>query len=172
MYQFSPSTWTPSQALAQFGLEIIFLNSINKPLRDRSCDHCACHWVQSSMTYSRFLLNVCFVIGNLSRRFVMMWWSAASLQLCLFNVSHWVYNLMQTHAIRHPLVGFVHPFQVRICTCISRSRENKYPNIWSVFVKFRQTIPGIMTNESVSGNFDIWNIYPMVSIYETCLAYS
>ena len=80
------------------------------------------------MTYSRFLVNVCFVIGSLSRRFVMMCWSAASLQLCLFSVSHWVYNLMQIHAIPYPLVGFVHAFQVRICTCISKSREHKYPN--------------------------------------------
>ena len=117
-----------SKALAHFGLEIILLTSINKPLRDRSCDYRACHWVQSSMTYSRFLVNVCFVIDSLSRRFVMMCWSAASLQLCLFSVSHWVYNLMQIHAIPYPLVGFVHAFQVRICTCISRSREHKYPN--------------------------------------------
>ena len=29
--------------------------------------------------------------------------------------------------------------------------------IWPIFVKFRQNIPGIMTNESVSKNFDIWN---------------
>ena len=29
--------------------------------------------------------------------------------------------------------------------------------IWPIFVKFRQNIPGIMTNESVSENFDIWN---------------
>ena len=35
---------------------------------------------------------------------------------------------MQTHAIPYPLVGFVHAFQVRICTCISKSREHKYPN--------------------------------------------
>ena len=124
-YQSSPSTWTFSQASAHIGLEIIFLNSIDKPLRDRSCDYRACHWVQSSMTHSWFfLLNVCFVIGNLSRRFVKMCWSAVSLQSCLFNVSHWVCNLMQTHAIPYSLVGFMHAFQVRICTCISRSREH------------------------------------------------
>ena len=29
--------------------------------------------------------------------------------------------------------------------------------IWPIFVKFRQNILGIMTNESVSKNFDIWN---------------
>ena len=29
--------------------------------------------------------------------------------------------------------------------------------IWPIFVKFRQNIRGIMTNKSVSGNFDIWN---------------
>ena len=29
--------------------------------------------------------------------------------------------------------------------------------IWPIFVKFRQNILGIMTNESVSENFDIWN---------------
>ena len=29
--------------------------------------------------------------------------------------------------------------------------------IWPIFVKFRQNIRGIMTNESVSENFDIWN---------------
>ena len=29
--------------------------------------------------------------------------------------------------------------------------------IWQIFVKFRQNILGIMTNESVSENFDIWN---------------
>ena len=29
--------------------------------------------------------------------------------------------------------------------------------IWPIFVKFRQNIPGLMTNESVSENFDIWN---------------
>ena len=30
-YQSSPSTWTSSQALAHFGVEMISLNSINKP---------------------------------------------------------------------------------------------------------------------------------------------
>ena len=29
--------------------------------------------------------------------------------------------------------------------------------IWPIFVKFRKNIRGIMTNESVSENFDIWN---------------
>ena len=72
------------------------------------------------MTCSRFLLNVCFVIGNLSRWFVMTCWSAASLHLHLLNVSNWVYNLMQTHAIPYPFVGFV--------TCISRSRERNCPS--------------------------------------------
>ena len=43
---------------------------------------------------------------------------------CLFNVSRWVCNLVQTHAIPYSLVGFRHAFQVRICTCISRSREH------------------------------------------------
>ena len=43
---------------------------------------------------------------------------------CLFNVSRWVCNLVQTHAIPYSLVGFIHAFQVRICTCISRSREH------------------------------------------------
>ena len=128
-YQSSPSTWTFSQALAHIGLEIIFLNSIDKPLRDRSYDYRACHWVQSSMTPSRFFLsNVCCVIGNLSRRFTKMCWSAVSLQSCLFNVSQWVCNLMQTHAIPYSIVGFMHAFRVRICTCLSRSRENKCPN--------------------------------------------
>ena len=75
--------------------------------------------VSSFMTCSRFLLNVCFVIGNLSRWFVMTCWSAASLHLHLLNVSNWVYNLMQTHAIPYPFVGFV--------TCISRSRERNCP---------------------------------------------
>ena len=46
---------------------------------------------------------------------------------CLFNVSQWMCNLMQTHAILYSLVGFIHAFQVRICTCISRSREHKCP---------------------------------------------
>ena len=72
------------------------------------------------MTCSRFLLNVCFVIGNLSRWFVMTCWSAASLHLHLLNVSNWVYNLMQTHATPYPFVGFV--------TCISRSRERNCPS--------------------------------------------
>ena len=75
--------------------------------------------VSSFMTCSRFLLNVCFVIGNLSRWFVMTCWSAASLHLHLLNVSNWVYNLIQTHAIPYPFVGFV--------TCISRSRERNCP---------------------------------------------
>ena len=35
---------------------------------------------------------------------------------------------MQTHVIPYSLVGFVHAFQVRIYTCISRSREHKCPN--------------------------------------------
>ena len=46
---------------------------------------------------------------------------------CLFNVSRWVCNLMQTHAIPYSLIGFMHAFQARICTCISRSREHKCP---------------------------------------------
>ena len=29
--------------------------------------------------------------------------------------------------------------------------------IWPIFVKFRQNIRGIMTNKSISENFDIWN---------------
>ena len=70
------------------------------------------------MTCSRFLLNVCFVIGNLSRWFVMMCWSAASLHLDLFNLSSSAYNLMQTQS--YPFVGFV--------TCISRSREHNCPS--------------------------------------------
>ena len=44
------------------------------------------------------------------------------------NVSHSMYDLMQTHVIPYSLVGFVHAFQVRIYTCISRSREHKCPN--------------------------------------------
>ena len=32
-YQSSPSTWTSSQALAHFGVEMIFLNSINKRIK-------------------------------------------------------------------------------------------------------------------------------------------
>ena len=32
-------------------------------------------------------------------------------------------------------------------------------------------IPEVMTNESVSGNFDIWNIFPMTSMYATRLTY-
>ena len=72
------------------------------------------------MTCSRFLLNVCFVIGNLSRRFVMMCWSAASLHLYLLNVRNRVYNLTQTHAIPNVFVGFV--------ACISRSREHNCPS--------------------------------------------
>jgi len=40
-----------------------------------------------------------------------------------------------------------------------------------IFVKFRQNIPGIMTNESVLGNLDIQNIFPVASIYATGLAY-
>ena len=99
------------------------------------------------MTYSRFLVNVCFVIGSLSRRFVMMCWSAASLQLCLFSVSHWVYNLMQTHATPYAVVGFVHAFQVRICTCISRSREHKYPNY--VLLGRKINCPYSCTNEDI-----------------------
>ena len=118
--QSSPSTWTSSQALAHFGPEIIFLNSINKPLRDRSCDYRACHRLQALMTCSRSFLNVCYAIGILSRWFVMMCWSAASLYQRLLNVSHWVYNLMQTHAIPYSLVGLV--------ACISRSREHNCAN--------------------------------------------
>ena len=38
-------------------------------------------------------------------------------------------------------------------------------------VKFRQIIPEIMTNESLSGNFDILNICLVASIYATRLAY-
>ena len=30
--------------------------------------------------------------------------------------------------------------------------------IWPIFVKFRQNILGIMANESISENFDIWNM--------------
>ena len=40
-----------------------------------------------------------------------------------------------------------------------------------MFIKFPQSIPGIMTKENVSGNFDIWNICPMESIYVTFLTY-
>ena len=36
---------------------------------------------------------------------------------------------------------------------------------------FRQISPGMMTNETVLGNFDNWNICPMVSIEATHLAY-
>ena len=35
-YQSIPSYWASSQALAHFGLEIIFFNSINKPLKDHT----------------------------------------------------------------------------------------------------------------------------------------
>ena len=54
---------------------------------------------------------------------------------------------------------------------------NHYERIYRVFrsdrssSKFRQNILGIMTNESVSGNFDIWNICPVGSIYATSLSY-
>jgi len=40
-----------------------------------------------------------------------------------------------------------------------------------IFMKFRQNIPGIMTNESVSGNLDIQHIFPVASIYATRLPY-
>ena len=46
------------------------------------------HVMSTFMTYSRFLLNVCFVIGNLSWCFVIMCRLAASLHLHLLNVSH------------------------------------------------------------------------------------
>ena len=36
---------------------------------------------------------------------------------------------------------------------------------------FRQISPGMMTNETVLGNFDNWYICPMVSIEATHLAY-
>ena len=69
--------------------------------------------VSSFMTCSRFVLNVCFVIGNLSRWFVMTCWSAASLHLHLLNVSNWVYNLIQTHTIPYPFVGFYMHFKIK-----------------------------------------------------------
>ena len=52
--------------------------------------------------------------------------------------------------------------------------------LWPIFIlfidlsDFRQTSPkhsGIMANESVSENFDIWNICPVASIYATRLKY-
>ena len=96
--------------------------------------------VSSFMTCSRFLLNVCFVIGNLSRWFVMTCWSAASLHLHLLNVSNWVYNLMQTHAIPYPFVGFV--------TCISRSRERNCPSYVLLERKIKLRVP-IVQNRNI-----------------------
>ena len=45
--------------------------------------------------------------------------------------------------------------------------------MWQILLKFRQKIPGIMKNESVSKNFDIWNICPVAvaSIYAIHIAY-
>ena len=45
--------------------------------------------------------------------------------------------------------------------------------MWQIFLKFRQNIPGITKNESVSENFDIWNIcsVAVASIYATRIAY-
>ena len=71
------------------------------------------------MTCSRFFVKRLFVIGNLNRWFVMMCWSAASFNLHSWNVSHWVYNLMQNRAIPYSFVEFV--------ACISRSREHNCP---------------------------------------------
>ena len=127
-YQSSPSTWTFSQASAYIGLEIIFLNSIDKPLRDRSCNYRACHWVQSSMTRSRFFfVKRLFCDWQFEPAICEDVLVSSFFATCLFNVNQWVCNLMQTHAIPYSLVGFMHAFQVRICTCISRSREHKCP---------------------------------------------
>jgi len=43
--------------------------------------------------------------------------------------------------------------------------------IWQIVVKFRQNIPGIMTNESQLGKFGILHIFPVAYIYATHLAY-
>ena len=43
--------------------------------------------------------------------------------------------------------------------------------IWPIIIKFRPNVPGIMANESVSGNFDLWNICLMTCTYATRLAY-
>ena len=50
-------------------------------------------------------------------------------------------------------------------------RVFRFNQLWSNLVKFRQIIPEIMTNESLSGNFDILNICLVASIYATRLAY-
>ena len=94
------------------------------------------HIMSSFVTYSRLLLNVCFLTGNLSRWFVMMCWSAASLHLHLLNVSHCLYDSMQTHAITCSFFRFV--------TYISRSRKNNCPSyvplgrkmILSIFMEY------------------------------------
>ena len=91
--------------------------------RNRATSMCSedlLHVMSTFMTYSRFLLNVCFVIGNLSWCFVIMCRLAASLHLHLLNVSHWVYDSMQTHAIPYSFFGSV--------VCISRSREHNCPS--------------------------------------------
>ena len=63
--------------------------------------------------------------------------------------------------ISHVILGGIQPL-----------RANLYGiYIWPTFVKFRQNILGIVTNERVSGNFDIWNICPVVFIYATWLTY-
>ena len=49
--------------------------------------------------------------------------------------------------------------------------ERIYREGMRIFVKFRQNIPGIMRNQSVSGNLDIQHIFPVASIYATRLPY-
>ena len=169
MYQSSPSTWTSSQTLAPFRLEITFLNSINKALRDRSCTYRAFHWVLSLMTFSRFLLNVCFCRGNLSRWFVIMCWLAVSLHLRLLIVSHWVYNLMQTDAIPYSLFGFV--------ACISREKNyfvhnhkltkifenSKVITRWSAVTRSELGNKMCMLTRSIQARKDK-NVYPSLQI--------
>ena len=54
-----------------------------------------------------------------------------------------------------------------------REEYNHFARIYRVYrlIDFRQSIPGIMTNDNVSGDVNIRNIFPLVSIYTTRLAY-
>ena len=58
-----------------------------------------------------------------------------------------------------------------------REEYNHFARIYRVYrlIDFRQSIPGIMTNDNVSGDVNIRNIFPTtrvhVCIYTTRLAY-